>query len=155
MIAPIFVDTNVFVYRFDTTEPEKQQRCEQWLDLLWECRAGRTSRQVQHELYVTLTRKLDMPRAEARRVAGALEAWKPQSPDAVDIEAAWRAEDRWSLSWWDALIVAAARRSGAAKLLTEDLQHGTDLDGMAVVNPFLEPPPSPASVHEGIQPTYG
>jgi predicted nucleic acid-binding protein len=148
MTAPVFVDTNVLVYRFDTTEVDKQQRSRLWLDRLWSDRLGRVSRQVQHELYVTLTRKLSMPRGDARRIVRALEAWQPHTLDASDIDAAWQIEDRWSLTWWDALIVAAARRCGARTILTEDLQHGLELDDLVVVNPFREGPPSGPAVHE-------
>lgn len=154
MNAPVFVDTNVFVYRFDTAEVDKQQQSRLWLDRLWEGRLGRVSRQVQHELYVTLTRKLEMPRGDARRIVGALDAWQPHSLGDSDIEAAWQIENHWSLSWWDALIVAAARRCGARALLTEDLQHGMDIDGLVVVNPFRENPPSDLAVHEPAS-TYG
>lgn len=148
MTAPVFVDTNIFVYRFDTADEEKRQHSRLWLDRLWESRLGRLSRQVQHELYVTLAHKLGMPRDEARRIVGALEAWQPHSLDGSDIDAAWRIEDRWSISWWDALIVAAAMRCGARTLLTEDLQHGQGFDGLVVVNPFREDPPAHLAVHE-------
>lgn len=53
---------------------------------------------------------------------------------------AWSLQDRFHLSWWDALIVAAARSAGCSVLLTEDLQHGQDLDGLQVINPFQAPP---------------
>jgi predicted nucleic acid-binding protein len=52
------------------------------------------------------------------------------------LEAAWSVEDRFGLSWWDALIVAAARVAGCEYLLTEDLQHGAEFEGLRVVNPF-------------------
>jgi predicted nucleic acid-binding protein len=154
MIVPVFVDTNVFVYRFDTTEPDKHRRCAEWLDQLWADRSGRVSRQVQHELYTTLSRKLAMPRNEARRVVASLEAWRPLIPGRDDQEAAWRLEDRFALAWWDALIVASAQRCGARVLLTEDLQHGQDFDGLRVVNPFRASPDDGLAVHDD-QPTYG
>ena len=47
---------------------------------------------------------------------------------------------RFSLSWWDAQIVAAAQMCGAELLLTEDLQDGQDLDGLTVVDPFRRSP---------------
>jgi predicted nucleic acid-binding protein len=46
------------------------------------------------------------------------------------------AAGRWQISLWDALIVEAARRAGATTLLSEDLQHGMDFDGVVVENPF-------------------
>ena len=45
--------------------------------------------------------------------------------------------DRYGFSWWDAQIVAAARRADCAILLSEDMQHGLELDGLRIVNPFL------------------
>jgi predicted nucleic acid-binding protein len=41
-------------------------------------------------------------------------------------------------SFWDALIIHAARLAGAAVLYSEDLQHGSSLAGVPVVNPFLK-----------------
>ena len=135
---PVFVDTNLLVYRFDTTEPEKQRRAERWHEHLWRERTGRLSIQVLRELYASLTRKLDTPMepAEARTAIRALLAWKPVPVTARTIEGAWRLEDRYSLSWWDALIVSAAQVAGCHHLLTEDLSDGQDLDGVRVVDPF-------------------
>jgi len=142
MSALIFVDTNVIVYRFDSTEPDKQRRAEQWLDRLWATRAGRLSTQVLHETYATFTRKLRMPRQEARKIVVALQAWDPVLLDQGVVERAWHLEDRWSLAWWDALIVAAAYTVGANHLLSEDLQNGQDFDGVQVVDPFSVLPDS-------------
>jgi predicted nucleic acid-binding protein len=142
MTGPVFVDTNVYVYRFDTTEPEKQRRCEAWLRHLWRERSGRVSIQVLQELYPNLTRKLDHPLspAEARGIVRSLYAWDPVPVDRRTIEFAWNLQDRHSLSWWDALIVAAAQAAGCPYLLTEDLNHDQDLDGVRVVDPFRVEP---------------
>lgn len=153
MIVPVFVDTNVFVYRFDTTEPAKQRRASQWLDYLWQGRLGSTSTQVQHELYATLTRKLTMPRDEARQIVATLQAWQPVVVDRSVVQEAWGLEDRFSLSWWDALIVAAAQAAGARILLSEDLQTGAAYGSVEVVNPFTLEPPS-RGVHEEEPPQY-
>src|SRR6266571_591783 len=60
--------------------------------------------------------------------------------DERTLETAWQVEDRFGLSFWDALIVAAARTSGCDHLLTEDLQDGQELDGVVVVDPFANDP---------------
>jgi predicted nucleic acid-binding protein len=140
--VPVFVDTNVFVYRFDSTEPAKQRRAELWLDHLWNSGEGRLSVQVLQELYAALTRKLDHPMdpAEARTVVRSLFAWGPASVDRRMIEAAWLLQDRYSLSWWDGLIVAAAQATGCRHLLTEDLSHDQDLGGVRVLDPFAVEP---------------
>ncbi len=136
MSALIFVDTNVVVYRFDNTEPEKQHRAELWLDRIWAARTGRVSTQVLHETYATFTRKLGLPTLEARKIVRSLQAWDPVTLDRDVVERAWHLEDRWSLAWWDALIVAAAFASNATYLLSEDLQDGQDFDGVRVMDPF-------------------
>lgn len=144
---PVFVDTNVFVYRFDTTEPDRQRSAERWLEHLWVEGTGRLSIQVLQELYTTLTRKLDHPleRGEARSVVRSLLSWNPVPVDRRTIEGAWLLEDRYSLSWWDALIVSAAQVAGCRRLLTEDLSHGQDLDGVRVTDPFRAEPESEES----------
>ena len=64
-----------------------------------------------------------------------------RSPAATESSSsAWEIEDRYSISWWDALIVAAAREQTCTILLTEDLQDGQVLAGVRVVSPFLNAP---------------
>ncbi|MCU0302653.1 MAG: PIN domain-containing protein [Thermoanaerobaculales bacterium] len=142
MIEPVFVDTNVLVYRFDAGRPEKQRVAEAWLTRLWDTRSGRVSFQVLREFYVTTTRKLATPLAteHARRAVRSLLAWNPAPSSGGLLETAWELEDRFSIAWWDALIVAAARDQACAILLTEDLQDGQDIAGVRVVDPFLHDP---------------
>ncbi|MFQ5737539.1 MAG: PIN domain-containing protein [Acidobacteriota bacterium] len=143
MTGKVFVDTNVLVYTRDSSEAGKQEQAEAWMRYLWKTRDGCLSLQVLHEFYVTVTRKLSpgLNVAQARGDVRALLSWEPQPLNAQVLEAAWNLEDRHSLSWWDALIVAAAQVSVCRVLLTEDLQEGRNLDGVRVVNPFLNPPP--------------
>ncbi len=148
MTAPVFVDTNVLVYRHDTTDPIKQARAEAWYEFVWRLRLGRLSYQVLQELYATLTRKLapQFDVQEARAVVRDLTAWQPIAADLALLERAWRLESRYSLSWWDALIVAAAQAGGCRALLTEDLQHGQRFGAVRVVDPFASPDRSPADL---------
>jgi len=134
----VFVDTNVLVYTRDVSEPDKQQRAQAWMAALWESRAGRTSVQVLNEFYVTVTRKLSpaMPAAEARADILDLGEWDPVVLTDALVHQAWTIEDRYGLSYWDSLIAAAAQAQDCGHLLTEDLQDGMRLDGVAVVNPF-------------------
>ena len=139
-----FVDTNVFVYARDVSRPDKQMSAERWVDRLWQTAGGRLSVQVLNEFYVTVTRKLDpgMAPADARSDVHDLLAWEPLPVDGGLVVRAWTIEDRYGLSFWDALIVAAAIESDCQHLLTEDLQDGQHLDGVIVVNPFVHPPDS-------------
>ena len=151
MIGPLFVDTNLLVYRHDTADRVKQARAEDWYTFIWESRLGRLSYQVLQELYVTLTRKLEPPFdvAEAREVVRPLVAWQPVVIDLPLLERAWRVQERYLLSWWDALIVAAAQAGGCRALITEDLQHGQVFGDLRVIDPFASPQQKPAEVVAG------
>lgn len=144
MTGRVFVDTNVFVYQVDSRDQAKQERARAWLDFLWSARTGAVSFQVLLEFYSTVTTKLDPGLAPetARRVVRSLWAWKPLVVDEKVLTAAWALQDRFELSWWDALIAGAARVAGCSILLTEDLQDGQDLEGLTVVSPFRAAPPS-------------
>lgn len=132
----VFVDTNVFVYARDRDSPNKQILAAAWLDHLWQNDQGRTSSQVLQELYSVATSKLGQPPGDARADVRDLLAWSPVMIDPSILEAAWAFQDRFNISFWDSLIVAAAHRTRSEILLTEDLQHGMDLDGIKVVDPF-------------------
>ena len=79
MIEPVFVDTNVIVYRYDSSVPDKQSRADEWLRLVWDRRSGRLSTQVLQEFYSTVTREMKpaMPVADARRLVRRLSSWRP------------------------------------------------------------------------------
>ena len=141
MTAPVFVDTNVLVHRHDNTDPAKQSRADEWLSTLAQERAARVSYQVLQELFVTLTRKVQPATAdeEARQIVRDLASWQPVRMDLAIMERAWVNQQQYLLSWWDALIVAAAQSVGCVALLTEDLQHGQKLGEVRVVNPFATP----------------
>ncbi len=148
MTGPVFVDTNVLVYRHDSADPVKQTRAENWYQLVWRQRLGRLSFQVLQELYSTLTRKL-APQSEvldACALVRDLAAWQPVATDLALLERAWRLEAHHSLSWWDALIVAAAQTSDCRVLLTEDLQHGQMFGTVRVIDPFASPERTPAEL---------
>ncbi|MFQ5889625.1 MAG: PIN domain-containing protein [Gemmatimonadota bacterium] len=140
----LFVDTNVFVYARDSSEPEKQRAASRWLEVLWRSRQGRLSAQVLHEYYVIVTAKLDpgLDPDVARRDIRALLAWRPLPLDGALAEEAWAIQDEAGFAFWDALIVAAARRTGCSHLLTEDLQDGQRAGGVQILDPFLHPPES-------------
>jgi predicted nucleic acid-binding protein len=141
MNAEVFVDTNVLVYARDTSEPEKQRVAGDWLAQLWERRLGRISYQVLFEYYVCVTAKLKpgLPVEDARRDVEDLAAWQPLGPTPELLSKAWELEDRYSFSWWDSAIVAAATLQGCRVLLSEDLHDGLMIGDLEVINPFRIP----------------
>ena len=94
------------------------------------------------EFYVNAVRKRPSAREEARAEVRDLLAWNPVVADTALLERGWKLQDRYHLSYWDALIVAAAKAASCAYLLTEDLQAGQEFEGVEVVNPFLRAPES-------------
>ena len=143
MTGLFFVDTNILVYARDTSESEKQPLAREWLEHLWKTHQGRISMQVLQEYYQVATRRLEpgLKREIAREDIRDLMAWSPVAIDRQVLEHAWVAEEQFRLSWWDALIVGAARQAGCRYLLTEDLQDSQDLDGLTIVDPFRTPVP--------------
>jgi predicted nucleic acid-binding protein len=142
MTAPVFVDSNVFLYALDEANPKKQQAARNWRAELWKSRRGRVSFQVLGEFYVNAMRKQPAARDEVRAEVRDLLAWNPVIADGILLEHGWKIQDHYQFSYWDALIVAAAKLCGCRYLLTEDLQSGQKLDGIEVVNPFLRGPES-------------
>jgi predicted nucleic acid-binding protein len=140
--SPIFVDTNVLLYALDEADPSKRQTARKWTADLWKSRRGRVSFQVLGEFYVNALRIHPASRDEARAEVRDLLAWNPVASDAALIESGWKLQDRYQLSYWDALIVAAAKAVACRYLLTEDLQAGQKLDGIEILNPFLRAPES-------------
>jgi len=137
----VFVDTNVLVYAHDLSETQRRPVAQMLLDDLWRTRTGVVSSQVLSEFYVVATRKFDPPmsRRAARQTVGAYTAWPVVQVDGPLILAASTLEERHTLSFWDALIVEAAVRAGATRLISEDLQTGRRLRGMTIENPFATP----------------
>lgn len=152
MTGPVFVDTNVLVYRHDAGEPVKQPRADAWHDLLWRQRIGRLSFQVLQELYATLIRgrRMSLDHTEAQGIVLDYLEWTPVAVDFGVLRRAWSVEHRFRLSWWDSLIVAAAQASDCPILLTEDLQDGQRFDGVRVIDPFASPQLTPAQILEAL-----
>lgn len=138
MTEKAFVDTNVLVYAHDLDAGEKRDVAAHILRTLWENRAGLLSVQVLQEFYVTVTRKIPQPIAlpRAREMVRNYAHWPVfhNSPDTLMLAS--EIQERWRISFWDALIVAAARESGAVKILSEDLNSGQQVEGMRIENPF-------------------
>jgi predicted nucleic acid-binding protein len=136
MTALVFVDTNVLIYAVDEANLKKQEAAKQWRSELWKSRRGRISFQVLQEFYANVSRRWPAAREQTVAEIRNLLAWRPVSIDAAVLENAWKIEERYLLSFWDSLIVSAAKTASCKYLLTEDLQADQELDGVVVVNPF-------------------
>jgi len=105
---------------------------------MWKEKTGRLSFQVLNEFYMTVTHKLQpgMDPHSAREDVRSLLAWHPIPMDARVVEGAWRVQNRYKLSWWDALIVSAARVGECRYLLTDTLTENQSMGTLKVINPF-------------------
>jgi predicted nucleic acid-binding protein len=132
----VFFDTNVLAYADDASSPEKQNRA---ISLLGEhLRRGTAvvSLQVLQEYFVVATRKLGVAPETAQRKVEILARARVVCFEPGDVIAAIELHRLARISFWDALIVHAARSAGAQALYSEDLQPGAVLGGVRVVNPF-------------------
>ncbi len=132
-----FLDTNILLYCDDCAYASKQRRA---LELVLEHKAQRTgvvSLQVLQEYFVNATRKLGLDPGLARQKVEAHSRFDVFEPVAADILAAIDFHRLHRISYWDALVLHSARKSGCRVVLTEDMQHGQEFDGVKIVNPFL------------------
>lgn len=138
MSADFFVDTNVFVYALDSSDPTKQAIA---ATVVRRALGGQgvTSSQVAQEFLNVVLKRASTPLGveDARRALDAMilplvQVWAsaPLYHRALDVKA------RWGFGFYDSLIVAAALQARVSHLLTEDLQHGQRVEGLRIENPF-------------------
>jgi predicted nucleic acid-binding protein len=132
----IFVDTNILVYAHDLDAREKHDTAVKKVSELWDRElAPSLSVQVLQEFYYNLIKKrVAIPTARAA-VLDYLE-WDVIENDRSLLVEGIAAQERWKSSFWDALIIAAAKRAKATILWSEDFNSGQDYDGIVVVNPL-------------------
>jgi len=133
-----FVDTNVLVYALADDDANRSPVAQRLVRELMTAQVFRTSIQVLQELFVTLTRKIRTPLTAEQviRYLDQIAAWPVVGLDYRGVRDAIELSSSAAISFWDALVVVAAARSGARRLYTEDLQHGQIILGVEVVNPF-------------------
>jgi predicted nucleic acid-binding protein len=136
MSARSFFDTNVLIYADDQAAPGKQRRALELIAKYRRERTGVVSMQVLQEYFVTVTRKLHVDAAVARRKVELLAEFDVVSPDLADILAAIDLHRLHGFSFWDALVLRAAKQSACTVLFSEDVQAGREIDGVRIVDPF-------------------
>ncbi len=132
-----FIDTNVLIYAHDIDAGAKRQVAKAVLQKLWNEKTGLLSAQVLQEFYVNVTRKILTPLSKdlARRVVSSYSIWCMETTP-TEILSAFRIEGESGIGFWDALIVSAASKSDARRILSEDLNAGQRVAGILIENPF-------------------
>lgn len=133
-----FFDTNVLLYGYDLDAPAKRLIAKSLIEEAWQ-QTGRTaiSVQVLQEFQVNFVRK-GHPQAEANTLLEDFTVWPVIDNTLALFRLGISLQARWQLSLWDAMILAAAKASGARELITEDFSHGQDYGGVRAINPFRE-----------------
>ncbi len=134
--ARVFVDTNVLFYSVDSDAGTKHLKAREVLEVIWSARTGIISTQILSEWAVNLRRKLDMEWRGIRSIIQPYLAWEVVAIEPDDPLEAVRIADKHRISYWDGLVVRAARKASATILMTEDLNPGQRIEGIEVVNPF-------------------
>jgi predicted nucleic acid-binding protein len=131
-----FFDSNILVYAEDASALPKQKRATSLLDDHLTADTAVLSLQVLQEYFATTTRKLHVPAERAQRRVEIFSCAKIVRFEIADLIAAIEFHRLTQISFWDAMIVHAARIGGAAILYSEDFQDGSVLGSVRVVNPF-------------------
>lgn len=138
MNGKTFVDTNILIYAHDSDAGDKHLKARNVIKALWNDGCGALSTQVLQEFYITVRRKIPRPLLPTQ-VRGIIESylvWHIVRNDPASILRASELEERYQLSFWDALIISAAMEANAERILTEDLNHGQVIESVLIVNPF-------------------
>ena len=135
---PFFFDTNILIYAVDEGEPQKLEIAGELVEEHLVEGDGMLSVQVLREFY-SASRKLSPPLSDehAQEMVRYFSTFRTLAEDTGMVLGAIRLSREHMLSFWDALIVESALAGGADRLLTEDLQHGREIEGLRVENPFL------------------
>jgi len=135
-----FVDTNVLLYAI-SRDPAEARKARRANELLAAGNAG-LSVQVLQEFYVQATRASRPDAITHEQATGLIDAWRrfPVQEMTADVMvAAFETRRRFRIAYWDAAIIEASRALGCAVVLSEDLDTGTDYDGVRVRDPFATP----------------
>jgi predicted nucleic acid-binding protein len=131
-----FIDTNILLYGYDLDAPAKRAVSRDLLGYaLRHPDRHAVSVQVLQEFHVNFTRKGGSSESVAVLIDDLSRLTVIDNSLAV-FRLGLAIQIRWQLSLWDAMILAAARTSGARELITEDLSHGQLYDGVRAINPF-------------------
>ncbi len=138
MSGRCFVDTTILVYAHDAAAGPKHERARALVEQLWQSRTGVVSTQVLQELCVSVRKKAARPLdvQETRDLVSDYLAWYVVVNDGQAVLAALDIEQRYKVSFWDALVIQAAQAAGADVLYSEDLSDGQRYGDVRVVNPL-------------------
>ena len=140
MNGKYFIDTNIFVYTFDSSDSEKQKLSKQIVAHALENSTGVISYQVIQEFLNVSTKKFKSPltSTDCQRYLNVI--LEPLCEVFSNIELYHQALDileRWHYSFYDSLIISAALKADCKFIYSEDLQHNQKIQNVTIINPFI------------------
>ncbi len=133
-----FIDSNIFVYMFDSTDLEKRELAVQLVNQKVVDKSGCISFQVVQETLNAAIRKFEITHEEVQQlIEETLSPLWQVNPSTELYLRALDVRERYGFSFYDSLIIAAALEAGCTRLYTEDLQHNQQIQGLIIQNPFL------------------
>ena len=133
-----FIDSNILVYAEASDEPSKRYTALTLLRHLKLSGKGVISTQVLQEFANVALRKMGLDANHVRKQLGAHQQFEVVQVTPTIINAAVDLHQTRSLSFYDALVVQAAITSGCDTLYSEGLNTGEVINGVKIVNPFME-----------------
>ena len=135
-MSKVFFDTNILVYLWDKRYPKKQARSRELVRTEFSHGAPCVSVQVLQEFFTTVTKKLGVAPVRAKEIISDFRTFETVLTDPGDVLSAIDASIDWQISFWDALIITAARKANCAVVYSEDLNGGQRYGSVRVINPF-------------------
>ena len=133
----IFLDTNILLYAYDLDAGVKRSIASEIVsDGFMKRSLVAISVQVLQEFHVNFLKKGGTP-DEVALLLDDFSKWKIVDNSLALYRLGFVLQQRWQLSLWDAMILAAAQVGGASILYSEDFNHGQDYSGVRAINPFI------------------
>ncbi len=131
-----FIDSNILIYTDDASAIEKQTQAVQLIQSGWHNGNAILSTQVLQEYFSASTRKLGISAENAQRKIELLSHLEVATIEHQDVVGAVEIHRLHAFSFWDALIVKMAQKTGCSILYSEDMQHNRKIGNVRIVNPF-------------------
>ena len=134
-----FIDTNILIYAHDVSAGVKHTTAKELVQRIWDTGNGCLSVQVLQKFFVTITRKVanPIPVDAAAEMIRDLRYWHICSPTVEDVLGAIALQQRYQISFWDAMIIQTALCMDCQVLWSEDLANDQIYGSVRVKNPFI------------------
>lgn len=136
MRGKVFIDTNILIYLFSDTEPEKRGQVQDLLKTKPDNHTIVWSTQIVQEFYQVMTAKYKKDPQKVKSVINQFDQFELVVNNMETIQNAIDIQILNKFSFWDSLVLSAAIQSRCNVLLTEDLTHDQEVDGISIKNPF-------------------